>query len=269
MLDLTSVRAKLARAQEHAQTIKNEIVSWHDRNPYSVLQKIESDGSRYSLIMRVNEAAPVQRWTLITADALNNMRSALDSFVFAIASYESAPNPPNHESRLAFPITDNRSSFDEAIAGHRLGDISEPIRAVIESFQPYNRRHEHLPPLLGMLRDLNNADKHRLLRLVYGAVHEGNVGLIGGNPLYPPVVCGIAHDGEIEDGTEVLAFICDPPTPNLKFDQTVIGVVVAIWHGKRDPSGPAGSDRNEVVSILSLLHKEVRNIIYDVSAAIR
>jgi hypothetical protein len=266
-LDLTSVRAKLARAQEHTQTLKNEISAWHDRNPYSVLQKIEPDGSRYSLIMRINEAAPVQRWTLITADAVNNMRCALDNFVYAVASHEAAPNPPGYEGSLAFPIADDRSNFDEATGKRRLGSISQSIQAAIESFQPYNRRRPDLPPLLRILRRFNNSDKHRLLQLVYGAVHEGDVGLVGDSEM--PDITGTAHHGEIEDGTEVLTLTCNPPTPNMKFDQTIFKVVVSIRHGKRDPSGPAGSDRSEVVSILKLIHKEVRTVIYDVAAKIR
>lgn len=205
-LDLTSVRAKLSRAQEHAQTIKNEIISRHDRHPYSILEKIEPDGSRYALIMRVNEPGPVQRWTLIVADALNNMRSALDNFVYAVACYESAPNPPRYEGTLAFPM----------------------------------------------------------LRLVYGAVNEGDVGLIGNRAM--PNVTATAHHGEIEDGTEIVTFTCDPPTPNMKFDQTIISITISMFHGKRDPSDPDGTDRSDVPSLLSVLHKEVRSVIYEITS---
>ena len=48
-----------------------------------------------------------------------------------------------------------------------LGQISEPVRAIFESLQPYNRPDPTLPPLLRILRELNNVDKHRLLKLAY------------------------------------------------------------------------------------------------------
>jgi hypothetical protein len=54
-MNLVSVKAKLARGAEHAQAVKNEVATWMDRNPYSVLQKVNADSTRYSVIFRVNE----------------------------------------------------------------------------------------------------------------------------------------------------------------------------------------------------------------------
>ena len=122
-LDLTSVRAKLARSQEHAQTVKNEAKAWSERNPYSVLQKTNTDSTCYSLILRVNEPPPLQRWTLTIADCLNNLRSTLDHLVYAIAVHEASPNPPAKERKLQFPIEDCGADFDEAVRTGKLGNI--------------------------------------------------------------------------------------------------------------------------------------------------
>lgn len=265
-LDLTGVRAKLQRSQEHFQTLKEEMRSWMDRHPYSVLQKVNGDGSRYSLILRVDELPPLQRWTLIFADCINNMRCALDYLVYAIAVHEAAPNPPSNEKDLLFPIVDSRANFDKAVTDQRrLGKISDSVRTAIEKFQPYNRPHPELPPLLAVLRELNNADKHRLLRLVFGAVQGGELTLVGNSEVAPNVVAA-AHVAEVEDGTEIFAFTCDPPTLGMHFDRGAkISVIIAIWHGKREPSEPDFTGRSDILSVLALLSDEIREVIYTVS----
>lgn len=242
--------------------------AWMDRHPYSVMQKVNSDGSRYSLILRVNEVPPFERWTLIAADCINNMRPSLDYLIYAIAAYEAAPQSASDENRLAFPISDDREKFDQAVASGRLGTIGGPIRTVIESLQPYHRPHPELPSLLSVLRTLNNTDKHHLLGLVFGAVQGGKLSLVGDSGP-PPKVEGVAHIGEVKDGTEIFAFTCDPPTPNMHFDRGVeVSVIIAIWHGKREPAGPEWSDRSDVISVLNLLSEEVREVIYSVSGKV-
>lgn len=269
-LDLSSVRAKLARSQEHIQTIKDEVVPWTDRHPYSILQECNADSTRYSLILRVNELPPFQRWSLIIADAFNNLRTALDHLVFTVAMHEATPNPPVHEERLQFPIADTRKRFDGMVNdGNYLGAISDPIKTAIEAAQPYNRPHPDLPPLLSILRDLTNRDKHRLLQMAFGALAEGNIGFSGDFPQDGRKWQSVAHSGEIKDGTEVFAMICDRPTPNMKFDRHIVHVVVAIEHGKRDASGSDGSNRNDFISVYDLISGEVRRIIYDVAALVK
>src|SRR2546423_118876 len=100
-LDLSSVRAKLTRSQEHAQAVKNEAQAWTDRHPYTLIEKTNSDYTRFSLILRVNEAPPIQRWSLMVADCISNLRTALDHLVYAIAIHESGSTAPMHEKFLA------------------------------------------------------------------------------------------------------------------------------------------------------------------------
>lgn len=262
LLDLTNVRAKLARAQEHAQTFDNEIKSWVDRKPYSLTEQANADSTRYSLILRENEPAPFQRWTLMLADCLNNLRAALDYLVYTIAVFEYGSSPPPYEGRLMFPITDCRTKFDEAVSQWRLGQISEPVRAIFESLQPYNRPDPTLPPLLRILRELNNVDKHRLLKLAYGAIAQGHLGLKGEHPPDGRQFQPVLNTGELKDGAEVFAMVCDRPTPNMKWDKIEVVITVVIWHGKRDPSGPDFTGHTEVSALVASLGDEVRSVVY-------
>jgi hypothetical protein len=69
-VDLSSVRAKLTHSAKHAQSVWDEISTWMERNPYSILQNVNSDSTRYSLIIRVNEQPPLYRWSLMIADCV-------------------------------------------------------------------------------------------------------------------------------------------------------------------------------------------------------
>ena len=135
LLDLTDIRAKIARAQEHRQAIKDEIGAYFNRHPYGVTTQANADYTRYSILFRVNEPPPLQRWSLMFADCLTNLRTALDYLIYAIACHEAAPNPPR-DSNYGFPITDSPENFGKALNVGRLGDISTTVRAAIERVQP-------------------------------------------------------------------------------------------------------------------------------------
>jgi hypothetical protein len=232
------------------------------RHPYSILQQPNSDNTRYSLILRVNEPAPFQRWSLMIGDCLNNLRASLDHLIYTVAAHESSPEFPRYERALQFPITDSRPEFDKAVERRQLGEISEPVRACIERMQPYNRPHPTLPPLLTILRTLNNADKHRLIHLAYGAIASGQIGFVGEVSQDDRVWTRVINEGEVKDNTEVFAMICDRPTPNMKYDINRLLIIVAIGHGKRDASGPEFTGRSDFAALLDLLSEEVRSVIY-------
>ena len=95
------------------------------------------------------------------------------------------------------------------------------MRAAIERYQPYNRPHPDLPPLLSVLRELSNRDKHKLLSLAFQGVVAAQAGMdfSGANP---PITQGDfevveASSGEIDDGTEIGAMIFKRPMDHLVY----------------------------------------------------
>ena len=76
-----SVHAKIRRAEEHAETIKQEITAWSDSDPYSVVRQRNAEATRYSVIVKVEKEPPLERWALITGDCVHNLRAALDHAV--------------------------------------------------------------------------------------------------------------------------------------------------------------------------------------------
>ncbi|MFZ0913519.1 MAG: hypothetical protein WBQ76_10090 [Candidatus Korobacteraceae bacterium] len=267
-LDLTGVNAKVSRAKEHTQSVKDEVAAWMNTRPCSLTPKANADFTRWALIISVPKTADLVRWTLIVGDTINNLRSALDHLIYAIAVHESGSNPPPDEKRLAFPICDTPGEFKDA--AKRIKSLTPDVRAVVESVQPYNRTHPMLPALLAILRDFNNTDKHKLLRLAYAATSSGDVSLTwkGNRSEQPmPLVPVEFNGGELKDGAEVMAVTFDRPAPDVECHFDVM-VIIALWHG-----GKAGVipriDRDDFAAILALLTEEVEAVIKLIVAAVK
>jgi hypothetical protein len=260
-LNLSSVLAKLGRADEHAQAVKAEIKRWRDSRPYTVTREHNADFTRHSLVAHIGIEPPLLRWTLMVGDAVHNMRAALDHFVYAIAIYEaSGQNPPPDERNLLFPICDTCPEFTRT-ERKRLMSLSDKVREGIEACQPYHRKHPDLPPLLSVLNELEKTDKHKLLRLAFSSTAHVNVGFVG-PPIEGMTVEFSANLGEIKNGTEILAYTCSQPAPYHKFDRFDLLIAVTVLHGM----GPSGKDRTDTPNLLTLLNKEVRDIIEKISA---
>jgi hypothetical protein len=274
-LDLTGVNAKLSRAKDHIRTVKGEVISWQDSSPYSITKETNADFTRWALVIRLLKPADLLRlnllrWTLIIGDAINNLRSALDHLIYAIAVYESGSNPPPDEKRLAFPICDTFGEFKDA--AKRIKSLTADVRTAVESVQPYNRTHPMLPALLAILRDFNNTDKHKLLRLAYSATSEGQVSFRweGSRSEQPVPISTEFETGELKDGAEVMSITLDRPSPDMQcyYD---IKIIIALWHGgKLDRTTfKPGAQRDEFATILTLLAEEVEAVINLVVAAVK
>src|SRR5579863_3618687 len=251
-LNLDSINAKFSWAEEHAKTFRNEARPWMEGSPYRAIQQCDPDCTHYSLVAKlVGDAPPLQRWSLIIGDAIHNLRCSLDHLIYAIAAHESGQNPPPDADILAFPVRDDCPAFTKAERRNLVG-ISQNVRTTIETVQPYHRRHPKLPSPLAILRDLDNANKHKLLRLAYATPVYGDIGFSG--PAHPLVrhVDIVANFGEIKDGSELVSHTFDAPAPDMKYDRINIDLAIALWHGKKSPSDPDWMARNDASALLTL-----------------
>ncbi|MGH9699493.1 MAG: hypothetical protein ACRD5R_00595 [Candidatus Acidiferrales bacterium] len=250
--EFASCWLKIARAEVHAKTVCDEIASWEQQCPY-VLTKIDDpQGYFYSINVELNPVPDWDRWSLIFGDFIHNLRSALDHFVYAAAICQTKINPPVDRRRLQFPISMDSKTFSNGKNG--IQSLSEAVQASIEGVQPYNRRHRLLPPLLGLLRDFDNSDKHRLLKLASALQHDGHA----------RIECPDGHslksityfDGEIQTRADILAFTIEPPTLEVKYPYESTFKV-----GVSHEPGPTGIKATSVKTLVELLSGEVRTII--------
>ena len=268
-VDLESVNAKLGHAIDHAKAVEKEILAWGETKPYSLSYQTNLNCTRYSTLIHFNSAipaAPVQRWSLMIADSIHNFRCALDHLVYAVAIAESCQDPPPCTDKLMFPICDSKASFDGDVKRWKLGTISDPVKAAFELFQPYNRPYPKVPPLLAMLRDFENADKHKLLRLLLTCISTGDIGFFG-PPLDPATRWAfLTNRAEIKDGAEVVAFVFDRPTPNMNYDRSNFTVVFALPHRK---AADGVSDRDDATTLMEIIGEEIRTVIDSVAANVK
>lgn len=259
-LDLTSVDAKLRRADEHLKAIKGIIASGLTASNYAAVKEVNADATRYSIFLRVKQDLPFEDLSLLVGDCIHNFRSALDHLLYAVAVHESGTNPPPGETDLMFPIT-SAGKFEGS--RWRIKTLSLDVQTAIETLQPDKRRHPEIPPALWLLRTYDDVDKHRLLHVVLASVHTGHLGTIVGIPI------GRQYDiafnmGSLKDGTEVVALIFDRPTPNVTYEWEG-NLIVAMRHEK----GPLGNVVTEVIALIELIAAEVRHVVAEVSKAVK
>ncbi|HEY7187393.1 MAG TPA: hypothetical protein VH436_12640 [Vicinamibacterales bacterium] len=186
--------------------VKSEIGSWIEKSPYTCVRQTNSDGTRHSSVVRVTHQPDFRQWSLMTGDAFHNLRSGLDHLIYAVAIHEiDSTALPGLLKTFAFPICDTAHDFKSKF--WRIAPLSDPVRTLIESLQPYNRPHPTFPPLLAVLRDFDDIDKHRLLQLAIAQLIEGEIAKI--SAVIPPgeQMTVLSHVGEVVDGTEILVII--------------------------------------------------------------
>lgn len=179
----SSAWGKFDRGLHHAKecvaavtTVLNErlpVELRFERVPYDSL-------IRTQVFAKLANDIPAQQWAAIFGDCIFNYRSALEHLVYSLV--EEGGGVPDRDT--SFPLrTEERPSYGRPILG-----LSAAALALIEQFQPFNSGHNRdTQHVLGVLQELNNADKHRQMSIV-GA-------LTGGTIFEEPM--GV-HDGESE-----------------------------------------------------------------------
>lgn len=261
-LELTSAHAKLRRAGEHLNTIENEVRTWIDSRPYRVTRHTNIEFTKFSVRLYIDTPLPAERWSLMAGDCIHNLRSALDHLVYTVGNPQNACLSPTGLRRLAFFIHEDPDAFSKYRRKAEALLPSEVLDA-IEAVQPYRRKQERLPPLLGLLGSLDIRDKHRLLQVVFSQITRGQFnGLKGMSPgQFARVEARTA--AEIKNGEEIASITFDRPTPEFDYESYTGELVVALKHER----GPTNSDRTELVYLLTLLRQEVENVIAIISAA--
>jgi hypothetical protein len=159
----TSVRLKIGRALEHLLSLDTDIGVYLEPEPWKIVRNTPPSDPRLVLIEIHVTAEPDDRLGVVVGDCLYNLRSALDHLACRLVEVHGG----TVTSRTQFPIVDKRRK-DKAGKYVPLtidGGISAAALATIESLQPYQRGGTAEQHPLSILRELSNADKHRLLHL--------------------------------------------------------------------------------------------------------
>ena len=169
---------------------------------------------------------PLVMWSLAVADAVHNMRCALDHAAYDLAKASLLTRKLKRKPvrDTAFPLLSapNSGTFER-----QLQDIPDPaVRKQIEDWQPYDKRNP-----LWILAELNNVDKHEELKIFAALISA--TGDIGGLPPGHSVQVNI-DDGrsfrvdeqgnkeEVAPHTPFITMQLEMPRSGNKFDVTVL-----------------------------------------------
>lgn len=189
---LGEARFKVERARKHLADLNAALGPRVDTERNRVVVDYDPDEGCFIASRRLDFVrAPPPDVALILGDAIHNLRGALDFTTWQLALVNKAPTEPTEKEapQIQFPICDKPGGF----AGSKvLGHIRQTAAKELALHQPYAPPlgGAHDPPLLALLRDLSNRDKHRLLL---------PRGFSGGDPLRydfdPPVESFRVEDG--------------------------------------------------------------------------
>lgn len=252
--DPTFCRLKLGRATEHIEAIDKDVRAWTKKPTYGFVKEPHDNGSRHSVRLKIISEPPLKQWSLIAGDCIHNLRSALDHLVYAIAVDEAGSDRPPKHRELMFPICDSRDKFDGS-APRRIKTLRAPVQAEIEQLQPYNRPHDYLPPVLAILRNFNDSDKHRLINVAIATPVKGGFTNVRNGPPIGKIFTKV-YLGEVKDGVELASMTFDYPAPKLEYEfHTALQVVI------RHEKGPKGQIYTEIVNLLNAVRDEVDHVI--------
>ena len=220
---MESSAAKIARGVEHFEALKVEMNAWGHLNPIGVGRTVNRDGSEHLFHLRLSPSGDFDRWAIMLGDSVHCFRAALDHAVFALARSIPGNDPPKGIRQLQFPICSDPATFGRQ-AWH-IKTLTAVMRAGIESFQPYRRRHPNGFSALEWLAFLDDVDKHRLNHVMaLGLRREGidnfEVGADDGT-----FTVELA-DGGVEEGAPFMRLRLSKPDPNVNVDFHMTTAVV-------------------------------------------
>lgn len=161
MDELLGVEYRLERAHEHIHQLVHEsrMFMMGTPPPYTLDPNMEPIGTDYIIRAKVNRY-PSVRMGMLVADAVHNLRAALDMIAWELAL--NGPNPPANDDRTVyFPICTAPAIWKRESTQKAIERIPDYARKMIEAFQPYNRPHGLYR--LRYIQALDNWAKHKAI----------------------------------------------------------------------------------------------------------
>jgi hypothetical protein len=158
MADLSGVRAKLRRAEEHCQAYDELFANYLETDPYAILFEYDLETGWHTFRWSVESEPPLEELALIFSDIVGNLRSTLDYLVWQLVLL--GGRKPGRQT--AFPIVKREKDW-RVQGGSALTGVSEEWAQLIEEMQPFQRFDRPDLHPLAILEHVNNITKHRFL----------------------------------------------------------------------------------------------------------
>jgi hypothetical protein len=191
---LESAKLKIARAEEHFDTIKNSIRAYSLGAPYEIITR--PDGKEELNIKR----PPPHEISILAGEIVYQLRSALDHLAYELVKL----NPSNvtlpgaWDENCLFPLwlTPPESGATYNCFKRKLPGISKSAFALVEGLQPYGRGEAC--KALKLLAQLSNIDKHRHLNVILAKFSQQEQGRRADGTSTMAIKSGVRQGDEIK-----------------------------------------------------------------------
>lgn len=182
------IRLKLARAEEHLQSVMQTVGSLESAQCEMIPE--ESPQHKNYGVLRINlTPKPPAALSAVIGDFLFNVRSALDHLVWQLViANGGTPGTSN-----MFPIAPDPKNFRDEEKRQRLRGVAPEAQALIEQMQPYHTGNEALQ----ILSRLHNIDKHQTLHITTAVARHTAVEW---SDVEGPVLGMVIENEELRDG---------------------------------------------------------------------
>jgi hypothetical protein len=256
---LDGSRAKLSRARETIQTIRQEVATFENPEtpPFRVVR--ENVGTEFVFRVFGDSSIPL-RLSVLAGEVVHHLRSSLDHVIYALV-VKNHHKPNNFHQ---FPICETPRQFKDACKRGQIDGVSFTAKKLIEEVQPYTSPTPD-DTILNVVAQLDNADKHRLLVLIQSAAYIGKRLTFGADPNIavpadrngpPPAIVGVSLPGPqavTPEGSVVFSIQLAGPAPEFTVKGEVIPVVAIEKCGR--------SKNASLVSMLELFEKGVTHTV--------
>jgi len=190
-------RLKIERAKKHIRDFRRLENRFRKLHPYFLVLEDNPDPAkppsqefRWRLVVR--KPAPTDDLSLITGDALHNLRAALD-----ILACEAVRRAGKSDDQVQFPVAYKAEGVKDAITKRHIHRAGKRFVAIVRALKPYKGGN----PIISPLHRLDILDKHSV---VLASVAGGGIEVLRVAPLdkktgYPRWV-GVDFTREMIDG---------------------------------------------------------------------
>lgn len=154
-----SSKYSIARAKHHISDLKRQVTEFIKSEPGAVFGEIDENTSEQVFKLKFIKPLPYHLPGIV-ADAVNNLRSALDQSIYAIAVTIGVAGWWN-----LFPFSSDAAHFPSRAKGCCKG-FPQEIIDLIGTFKPYKGGDDRIYTL----NTLSNANKHATISLISTAV---------------------------------------------------------------------------------------------------
>jgi hypothetical protein len=178
---LEGAEVKLRRAREHLERLGTESADFLESDPYRVVVEFDSKSGWYLVKARIIEHAPIEMSVTVGEFAYECI-SALNHIVWQLAARKRGRRKIEGKQlreQIQFPVATSSERFLEK-GLVKNGHVSKAALTVIGELQPYfrwNGEARAKSHSLWVLKELADADKHRVPAPRWGSLDLGNLSL--------------------------------------------------------------------------------------------